>query len=161
MNESRYFCPNACCDDYRVRGKGNISIHFEYGKYGDRIIYCKSCKERFSSRKLSPYHESKYSPEQQIQIFNTYSKGFSIRKTAELCGGLDKDGVNRTITNIDKYCEDALLNLLYDLGLTTAYFKEFIEFLNYRTLPRMIEQHEIGTQYKRSKPVLNHFLDGK
>ena len=52
---SRFCCQNEDCPDYGKRGAGNLTVCGRYGKDKQRrLLYCRTCKARFSERKGTP-----------------------------------------------------------------------------------------------------------
>lgn len=134
----KYFCPNPSCKDYGMRGRGNLNVHFEYGKHARRMLYCTTCKTRFSETKGTAFFGSKYSSGTIAEIVRTTAEGVGVRATARLLR-LDKDAVNRVILKVGEHCERVLDNLLAQLGLTELQLDELWTFIEKKTLPRMKE----------------------
>ena len=52
---SRFCCQNNECPDYGRRGAGNLTVSGRYGKKQHiRLLYCRTCRKRFSERKGTP-----------------------------------------------------------------------------------------------------------
>ena len=137
MQESeKYFCPNPSCGDYQVSGKGNINIHFGYGKGKRRMLYCRTCKGRFSEKKCTAFFRTKYSSGTIGEIIRLAAEGNGVRATARILG-LDKNGVNRVILKTGKHCERVLSVLLFQLELTEAQLDGLWAFVGKKTLPKM------------------------
>ena len=52
---SRFCCQNKECADYGKRGIGNLTVCGHFGKNQRiRLLYCRTCKDRFSERKGTP-----------------------------------------------------------------------------------------------------------
>ena len=135
---SNYFCTNQNCKDYGIRGKGNLNVHFSYGKNNRRMLYCTTCKSRFSETKCTAFFGSKYSTETIGKIIRTTAEGVGVRATARILE-LDKDAVNRVILKAGEHCMRVLDNLLVQLGLTEIQLDELWSFIEKKTLPRMIK----------------------
>jgi transposase-like protein len=133
---SNYFCPNTKCVNYGVRGKGNLTVHFQYGKQDRRMLYCGSCKTRFSETKCTAFFGSKYSTETISRIVQTTAEGVGVRATARMLG-LDKDAVNRVVLNVGEHCEKLLEMLMSQLGLTEVQLDELWTFVKKKVLPKM------------------------
>jgi hypothetical protein len=56
---SRFCCQNDDCADYGQRGQGNLTVCMRYGPQQRRLLYCKTCKARFSERKGTPLFDSR------------------------------------------------------------------------------------------------------
>ena len=136
LDVTKYFCPNPGCKDYGIRGKGNLNVHFRYGKHDRRMLYCTTCKIRFSETKGTAFFGSKYPSETIGKIIQTTAEGVGVRATARMLG-LDKDAVNRVILKAGEHCRRVLDNLLVQLGLTEIQLDELWTFIEKKTLPRM------------------------
>ena len=52
---SRFCCRNSACPDHGQRGHGNLTVCGQYGRNQPiRLLYCRTCKARFSERKGTP-----------------------------------------------------------------------------------------------------------
>jgi transposase-like protein len=131
-----YFCTNPACKDYGTSGKGNINVHFSYGKSGRRMLYCKTCKGRFSETKCTAFFGTKYSAQTVGDIIRVTAEGNGVRATARILG-LDKNAVNRVILKAGRHCELVLGNLLSQLELTEVQMDELWAFVEKKTLPAM------------------------
>ena len=64
-------CQYPDCLDYGKRGHGNLTVCGYYGTQQRSVLYCKSCKARFSERKGLPcstptWQRTKFSPSSPI-----------------------------------------------------------------------------------------------
>jgi transposase-like protein len=141
LNITNYFCTNPECKDYGIKGKGNLNVHFTYGKYNRRMLYCTTCKARFSETKCTAFFGSKYSAETIGKIISTTAEGVGVRATARI-HHLDKDAVNRVILRAGEHCRRVLDNLLVQLGLTEIQLDELWAFIEKKTLPGMMKGKE-------------------
>ena len=139
LDITNYFCTNPRCKDYGVKGRGNLKFHFRYGKQGRKMIYCITCKCRFSETKCTAFFGTKYSSKTIAQIVRATAEGNGVRATARILD-LDKDAVNRVILKVGEHCEKVLDNLLIQLGLTEIQMDELWSFIEKKTLPRMRER---------------------
>ena len=65
---SRFCCQEPSCPDYGKRDHGNLSVCGRYGKAQPiRLLYCRSCKARFSERKGTPLFRSCLPEEKAIE----------------------------------------------------------------------------------------------
>jgi len=135
----KYFCTNPSCKDYGISGIGNINVHFSYGKHERRMLYCTTCKARFSETKCTAFFGTKYSPEIVGDIIRITAEGNGVRATARMLG-LDKNAVNRVILKAGQHCERVLRNLLSQLELTEVQLDELWAFVEKKTLPKMKKQ---------------------
>ena len=133
-----FFCANPSCKDYGINGKGNLNVHFSYGKSGRRMLYCRTCKGRFSETKCTAFFGTKYPPETIGEIIRVTAEGNGVRATARILG-LDKNAVNRVILKAGQHCEKVLSNLLAQLELTEVQLDELWAFVGKKTLPKMKE----------------------
>jgi transposase-like protein len=82
---SRFCCQNPDCPDHGQRGAGNLTVCARYGKdHRRRMLYCRTCKARFSERKGTPLFGSQLSPEQALSIFEHLAERNGVRATARL-----------------------------------------------------------------------------
>ena len=79
-------CQNPDCPDYGKRNHGNLSVCGRYGKHQRRLLYCKSCKDRFSERKGTPLFDSRLPPDKVIDVLAHITAGTGVRSTARLVG---------------------------------------------------------------------------
>ena len=63
---SGFCCRNPECPDYGKRGAGNLSVSMWYGpEKKRRMLYCGTCKSRFSERKGTPLFDARL-PEEKV-----------------------------------------------------------------------------------------------
>jgi transposase-like protein len=92
---ARFCCQNAACSLYGRRNAGNLSVCDRYGKYQQiRLLYCKSCKARFSERKGTPLFHSCLPSEKALSVFQHLDDGNGVRQTERLVG-VHRDTVMR------------------------------------------------------------------
>ncbi len=87
MNEDlcRFCCMNQACPDHGRRGIGNLTVCARYGKDKKRrMLYCRSCKARFSERKGTPLFGSQWTEEEAVSIFEHLAERNGARATARL-----------------------------------------------------------------------------
>jgi LacI family transcriptional regulator len=84
---SRFCCQNNECPDYGKRGAGNLTVCWHFGK-GSRIrlLYCRTCQERFSERKGTPFFGARLPQEKVLDVLEHLDEGCGVRKTARLVG---------------------------------------------------------------------------
>ncbi len=92
---SRFCCQNQNCPDYGKRGAGNLTACMRYGK-GKRIrlLYCRTCKARFSERKGTPFFQARLADDKIVSVLEHIAEGVGVRKTGRLVG-VNKDTVVR------------------------------------------------------------------
>jgi len=82
---SRFCCQNEHCPDYGQRGLGNLTVCARYGKdHQRRMLYCRTCKARFSERKGTPLFGSQLTEEKALSIFEHLAERTGVRATARL-----------------------------------------------------------------------------
>jgi LacI family transcriptional regulator len=82
---SRFCCQNPDCPDHGRRGAGNLTVCARYGKDQQRrMLYCRTCKARFSERKGTPLFGSQLTQEQALSIFEHLAERTGVRATARL-----------------------------------------------------------------------------
>lgn len=91
---TRFCCQNPACPDFGNRGLANLSVCGRYGKQQRRLLYCKSCKARFSERKGTPLFDSRLPEEKALSLLEHLAEGVGVRKTGRLVG-VSKDTVIR------------------------------------------------------------------
>jgi transposase-like protein len=135
-----FFCPNENCKDYGIRNQGNIGKRAVYGKDNRLLLYCRTCKKRFSETRCTAFFGTKY-PRKTIQnIIRTVAEGNGVRATARILG-LSKDGVNHIILVAGEHCEKVLSNLLTSLTLTEVQLDELWTFMKKnKARPRKISR---------------------
>jgi hypothetical protein len=86
-NLSRFCCQNPKCADYGKRGAGNLSANKPYGKGKmQRLLYCRTCKRRFSARKGTVFFGCRLPDKKMVEILDHLAEGCGMRKTARLTG---------------------------------------------------------------------------
>ena len=81
---TRFCCQNGDCPDHGKRGAGNLTVCGHYGKARRRLLYCRTCKARFSERKGTPLFGSQLTEEQAVSIFEHLADRNGVRATARL-----------------------------------------------------------------------------
>jgi len=84
---STFCCQKPSCPDYGKRGAGNLSVCDRIGKAGQyRLLYCRTCKARFSERKGTVFFKSRMPQEKVVSILQHVQEGVGMRKTGRLLG---------------------------------------------------------------------------
>jgi LacI family transcriptional regulator len=88
-------CQNPSCPDAGRRGHGNLSFRGWSGK-GKRIrmVYCRTCKARFSERKGTVLEQARLPDEKVVEVLNHLREGCGTRATSRLTE-VDKNTVTR------------------------------------------------------------------
>ena len=90
----RFCCQNADCADYGKRSQGNLTVCGHYGLRQQRLLYCRTCKERFSERKGTPLFDTRLSADKVLAVLHHLAEGRGVRQTSRLVG-VGKDTVAR------------------------------------------------------------------
>jgi LacI family transcriptional regulator len=86
MDDLRLFCcQNRDCADYGQRGHGNLSVCMRYGPHQRRLLYCKTCKARFSERKGTPLFDARLPDDKVVSLLEHIAEGCGVRQTGRLC----------------------------------------------------------------------------
>src|SRR3954470_20112273 len=82
---SRFCCLNSHCPDYGRRDAGNLTVTGRLGKSRQfRLLYCRTCRARFSERKGTPLYRA-HLPEHKVHsILEHIHEGCGVLKTARL-----------------------------------------------------------------------------
>ena len=84
---SRFCCLNDHCPGYGKRGAGNLTVCARYGKdKRRRMLYCRTCKGRFSERKGTPLFGSQLTQDKAASLFQHLAERNGVRATARLIG---------------------------------------------------------------------------
>jgi transposase-like protein len=84
---SRFCCQAPDCPDYGKRGHGNLTVVGHYGKAQQhRLLYCRTCKARFSERKGTPLFGARLPDDQAIDLIRHLADRNGVRATARLVG---------------------------------------------------------------------------
>ena len=79
-NLSQFCCHNEDCQDYNKRDVGNLTVRMRYGKRKQvRLLYCGSCKTRFSERRGTPVFGAKLEEVKLISVLEHISEGCGVR----------------------------------------------------------------------------------
>jgi transposase-like protein len=91
---SVFCCQNPDCPDFGKRGQGNLTVCGHYGPRQRRLLYCRSCKARFSERKGTPLFDTRLPQDKVLAVLHHLAEGCGVRQTARLVG-VNKDTVVR------------------------------------------------------------------
>ena len=92
---SRFCCQNKDCPDYGKRGTGSLTVCGRFGKNQRiRLLYCRTCKARFSERKGTPLFGARLDEKKIVSVLAHVSEGCGVRKTSRLVG-VNKNTVMR------------------------------------------------------------------
>ena len=92
---SQFCCQNSACPDHGVRGGKNLVVRDRYGKHQQyRLLYCRTCKARFSERKGTPLYRSHLPESKATSILQHVDEGCGVRQAGRLVG-VHRDTVMR------------------------------------------------------------------
>ena len=92
---SRFCCPKKDFPDYGKRGAGNLTVCGRFGKNRHiRLLYCRTCKARFSERKGTPLFGAHLAEDKIASVLAHVLEGCGVRKTGRLVG-VNKNTVMR------------------------------------------------------------------
>ena len=104
---SRFCCLNAQCPDHGKRGGGNIGPRGFYGPdKSRRLLYCKTCKQRFSERKGTPLFHCHLPADKAVAVLEHLQDGCGVRQTGRLVG-VHRDTVVRLARAAGQHAHDA------------------------------------------------------
>jgi transposase-like protein len=84
---SRFCCQNEQCSGHGQRGAGNLTVCGRYGKQKQhRLLYCRTCRCRFSERKGTPLFGSKLSQDKAVSVYQHLAERCGVRSAARLVG---------------------------------------------------------------------------
>lgn len=84
---SCFCCQNSACLDHGQRGHGNLTVVGRYGKHQPiRLLYCRTCKARFSERKGTPLFGSTLPEDKALELIQHVADRNGVRATARLVG---------------------------------------------------------------------------
>ena len=92
---SRFCCLNPDCPDHARRDAGNLSVCMRYGRDRQhRLLYCRTCKTRFSERKGTPLFGARLPQDKLLSALAHIADGCGVRQPARLAG-VGKNAVSR------------------------------------------------------------------
>jgi LacI family transcriptional regulator len=92
---SKFCCQNKKCPDYGKRDANNLTVCGWYGKNNHiRLLYCRTCKKRFSERKGTPLFGLRLPEEKMVSLLDHIAESCGVRKTSRLVG-VHRDTVTR------------------------------------------------------------------
>jgi IS1 family transposase/transposase-like protein len=82
---AQFCCLNSCCPDFGRRGAGNLTVTGRLGKSRQyRLLYCRSCRDRFSERKGTPLYRAHLPEDKVTSILEHVTEGCGVLRTARL-----------------------------------------------------------------------------
>ena len=86
-NLSKFCCQNKNCPDYGKRNAKTLVVRDWLGRNRDiGLLYCRTCKQRFSERKGTVFFRTNLDVEKAISVLKHVSEGCGVRKTDRLAG---------------------------------------------------------------------------
>jgi transposase-like protein len=84
---SRFCCQDPDCPDHGKRGHGNLTVCSHYGKTrAIRLLYCRTCKARFSERKGTPLFGCCLPEDKALDVIGHLADRNGVRATARRVG---------------------------------------------------------------------------
>jgi IS1 family transposase/transposase-like protein len=82
---SEFCCLNSPCPNFGRRDAGNLTVTGRLGKSRQyRLLYCRTCRARFSERKGTPLYRAHLPEDKVISILDHIHEGCGVLKTARL-----------------------------------------------------------------------------
>src|SRR3974390_1590225 len=82
---ARFCCQNSRCADFGPRAAGTLTVTGRLGKSRQyRLLYCRTCRGRFSERKGTPLYRAHLPEDKVLSILEHVREGCGVRKTARL-----------------------------------------------------------------------------
>ena len=101
-----FCCQNPACEDYGLRGRGNLRVCFRYGPHQRRMLACRTCQGRFSERKGTAFFGTRLPPARARAVLEHLQDGCGVRQTGRLVG-VDKDTVVRYARQAGQHARDS------------------------------------------------------
>jgi len=103
---ARFCCQNPECPNYGQRNAGNLSVCDRYGPNKQRrMLYCATCKARFSERKGTPLFGARLPEKEIVSLLAHIDEGCGVRKTSRLIG-VNKNTVVRYSMLAGRHAKD-------------------------------------------------------
>jgi len=83
---SRFCSQNPDCPTHGERGADTLTVCARYGKQHRRLLYCRSCRSRFSERKGTPLFDSRLPDPKALAVLAHLADGCGVRQTGRLVG---------------------------------------------------------------------------
>jgi IS1 family transposase/transposase-like protein len=82
---SPFCCQNSQCPDFARVHAANLTVTGRLGKSKQyRLLYCRTCRARFSERKGTPLYRAHLTEDKVASILEHITEGSGVRKTARL-----------------------------------------------------------------------------
>lgn len=129
---SSHWCWNKECQDYGVKGKGNIVFKEWKGKNKRALLRCRTCGKCFSEAKGTIFHGLHTSTDEMLRVLSLLPEKTSIRGLARATGH-DKNAISRWIQLAGKQAKEVNEFFLKDLRLTQVQIDEIWSYIKKRT----------------------------
>ena len=103
---TQFCCHNPTCAKVGLRGQGNIAQRGFYGKQRRRLLYCKTCGQRFSERKGTPLFHCQLEDSKAFSVLEHLAEGCGIRQTERLVH-VHRDTVMRLSRKAGQHAQQA------------------------------------------------------
>jgi transposase-like protein len=97
-------CVNPECQQFRLRGQGNLTGRKVYGQDWLRLLRCRTCGEEFSERRGPAGFNTKIAEAQAADVITHLGEGCGVRATARLVH-VSKDTVARLLRMAGRHAE--------------------------------------------------------
>ena len=97
-----FCCLDPDCPEYGQRGAGKVAVRARYGPHDRRLLYCKTCKRRFSERKGTARLDESVAR----SVLAHLRDGCGVRQTERLVG-VNRNTVMRLARNAGRHAKDA------------------------------------------------------
>jgi LacI family transcriptional regulator len=82
---SPFCCQNSRCPDFGHRGAGNLTVTGRLGKFQQyRLLYCRTCRDRFSERKGTPLYRAHLPEDKVLSILGSSAESVGAFRLGEL-----------------------------------------------------------------------------
>lgn len=104
---SQFCCQNSRCPDFGRRDAENLTVTGRLGKARQyRLLYCRTCRDRFSERKGTPLYRAHLPEDKVLSILEHVNEGCGVLKTARLVK-VHPDTVSRYSRAAGEHSRDA------------------------------------------------------
>src|ERR1700760_4331375 len=111
---ARFCCQNSRCPDFGRRDAANLTVTGRLGKHRQyRMLYCRTCRARFSERKGTPLYRAHLPEHKVLSILEHVHEGCGVLKTARLVK-VHPDPVSRYSRAAGEQARDAHDELVAD-----------------------------------------------
>jgi IS1 family transposase/transposase-like protein len=102
-----FCCQNSQCPSFGRRAAGNLTVTGRLGKFRQyRMLYCRTCRARFSERKGTPLYRAHLPEHKVLSILEHVHEGCGVLKTARLVK-VHPDTVSRYSRVAGEHARDA------------------------------------------------------